>query len=444
MASKPADRERDHATIIRACKDAIQTVGINHPHILMVHARVRDLYEVREDLPFETLAIDADGSIKVHPNMVAKHREYLGFGITHELFHLILGHHKRAGDRDPETWGKAIDMVINTPLREAGLRCPDWALYLPPDYQGDRSAEEVYEWLRANPDRVPDRRPQDGDATGGKVGAGCKPLPGKARPGSGVPSPSPGDGASEPGDAPSPGPGDAGSGDSPIDWNQVRREAEAIAAQAGVGSSPLARMLAPRAPRADWRDVLRFGFVMGRTTHSRDYQTYSRPSRRSQITPFGTIVRPGWRGFDPTFGIVIDASGSMAREWLSQIVSEIEAQSALYPGSRFYVVVHTDRVVAEGWVRGGTSTFRDELTHMVQFTGGTDATEAYRRLREEHTHARFSVVTHFTDCELLTPTWPEAPEGARLIVGAFGSGATRPDTKLPEGAIHMPIEVPHG
>jgi len=194
----------------------------------------------------------------------------------------------------------------------------------------------------------------------------------------------------------------------------------------GVGSA-VERLLTPTPGKIDWRKILRTGFQLASVQSSdRQFQTYTRRNRRS---PTEGAQLPGWIGADPKIAIAIDVSGSMDREWVSQIIGEVKRLCSLYPGTTAFLVTHTDRVTWEGWVRKGQD---QKVVEAIGFSGGTDACDAYKAVDEA---GRFDVLVHFTDCEL--NIWPETT-AKKLIVGAFGRGATDPHKVPPDGSIVIP------
>jgi predicted metal-dependent peptidase len=65
--------------------------------------------------------------------------------LVHELFHCILGHHVRRGDRDHKRWNIACDYVVNLMVLDAGFELPNW-MYIDRQYAG-LNAEQVYKLL---------------------------------------------------------------------------------------------------------------------------------------------------------------------------------------------------------------------------------------------------------------------------------------------------------
>jgi hypothetical protein len=69
--------------------------------------------------------------------------------IAHEIMHIVLNHHTRRGDRDPDLWNIAGDFGINNELIKAGFILPDGGL-IDKSYDG-MSTEAIYAALEALP-----------------------------------------------------------------------------------------------------------------------------------------------------------------------------------------------------------------------------------------------------------------------------------------------------
>lgn len=201
-------------------------------------------------------------------------------------------------------------------------------------------------------------------------------------------------------------------------------------AGAGKGSAGFAGLLAPRAPKIDWKKVIRAGFEQAAGRPGRDSQTFARKSRRS---PAEGPQFPGWIGHEPKIALSIDVSGSMSKEWVEKIVSEVKGLLKTFPGTKCYLNAHTSEVVYKDWVNDRTTGKVEEAT---QYSGGTDPEPAYTDISEQ---GKFDSMIHFTDCEFFTPEWPQVPMNVRhLIVGGF----TRdPHTKPPPGSTYIPCEM---
>lgn len=411
---------------IQKCIDAACAVGFRFPHFLIVHSKIRDLY--REDPSLPTMAIDANGRIIINPTFVnSLPKDQLGGCVCHEMLHLALDYFGRLGSKDRNLWNIAHDMAINSALRKDGIALPSFAVYPPLEYRGDLNAESIYEWLltQARQQSSGQGKPGDGSGRqmqGGQPGQSGSNGQGQVTGGCGV-NPAP--------KAPSQQGQGQGQGQhlqqtAPQDFGQVWQGARVVAqSMIGEGSSQVLQLIRPVPARIDWRKVLRSGFQLVATRQDKVAQTYSRRHRRS---PAEGAQFPGWVGGDPTIAILIDVSGSMSREWIEEIVAECKKLAQLYRGTKAFLATHTDHVTWEGWINGTS-----QIDTSVQFTGGTNAHPAYESARKA---GHFDALIHFTDCEL-PGSWP-TPPARRLIVGAYGSGATNPYCHPPPGATLIP------
>ena len=87
--------------------------------------------------------------------------------LAHEALHVMLLHHLRRGNRDPEKWNMAGDHAINLALLAERFELPANGLH-DPRYKG-LSAEQIYELLPDSPsgdgfDIVMDGRGTDGNS----------------------------------------------------------------------------------------------------------------------------------------------------------------------------------------------------------------------------------------------------------------------------------------
>ena len=236
----------------------------------------------------------------------------VGFGLAHEVLHLLLDHAGR-GDKVGATtralhrlWNLANDFVVNTTLRAAGLiplptdAFPE-AFGLPPDL----SSEEYYVLLRKRQGEAPE---PDGHGCGAcGSGAGGEPAEGEPE------APTPKD--EEAGRARS------GAGRTPLELEAVRRDVAAAmrAYQAGgKGAVPagwlleLAELLRP--PVVPWEEVLR-ARVRGSLEAVLGHQeaAYDRPSKRQGGLGWGAgaCLLPRLVDPVPAVAVLLDTSGSM-------------------------------------------------------------------------------------------------------------------------------------
>lgn len=400
---------------IKKCIDAVKICGMQHPHFLLVHTKLR--YEERiNDPKMKTMAVNGNGTVFINPDFVNSLNgwEEIAAVMCHEMLHLILQHHVRGVMYDPWMFNVAADMCINYALRQDGFKLPASAYYPPQEYideGGELYSEAMYEWIKKNPQKLPKKQKPDEQPAPGQ---GCSVVNEKGE----------GEG-DDPQDGPE-GMPKIGSGDSP-DWRQVAIDAKALAQSAGRGTSSIVHLLTPKQPKINWKQVLKHGIDLALSKPGRDFQTFAKRHRRS---PADGIQFPGWRGMEPKVAVVIDVSGSMNREWVDKIVTECKRLSDQYPTMRMYLVSHTSDVVWEGWVDRNT---QGKFTDAVQFSGGTNPDPAYLAVKEA---GRFDTLIHFTDCEFFAE-WPKNP-AKHLVVGAF---TRKIHTQPPKNAHVIPCEV---
>lgn len=380
---------------IEKCKDAAMLLGFSNPHFMLIHSKISYVEAAGQYSGIGTMGITSSGKIIVNKDFVSSTpKDKLQGVIAHELMHLVLSHHDRKGGRDPWVWNIANDMIINRALENDKIPLPDSAVKLPHEYQGDLFSETLFDWLLKNPQHVPPKPPEP------EAGAGC---------------------------------GTIDDGQQPQqDWRQVGAEAKAIAEQAGKGSGGFLSVMKPRQPKIDWKKVLRHGFQQACARPGRDYQTFAKRHRRS---PAVGPQFPGWLGSSPRISVVVDVSGSMNRKFVEKIVSEIKNLLKEFPNTSCYLVTHTDRVCWADWVEHST---KARVEDAVQFSGGTDPTEAYLYVEKQ---GKFDSMVHFTDCEFFQENWPELPGGLRrggLVIGGF---TREPYTKPPKGSTYIPCDM---
>jgi predicted metal-dependent peptidase len=389
---------------IKKCRNAIMVLGVEHPHFLVIHARIREMYQVVKDGsdgPTNTMGITSSGRIIISASFVEKldSRQLAGV-LCHEMMHLMLMHHSRMGARDPKLWNKAADICINEALRESRIELPPWAYYRPPEYTGELVVEQLYEWLLQND--------KSGGGDGGEDGQDSVILPSR---GCAVIS----DGVN----------GYVNEDGEQVDWRLVAAEFAAAAKQAGRGSAALARLIEAPPSKTDWRRVIRRGVSLAAARPGRDMQTLSKRSRRSPPTGFQF---PGWKGLAPKVCVLADISGSMDQKWVNQLLGECQALMKQFEGLSIYFISHTSEVMWEGWV---TPLSTAKLVDAVQFTGGTDPAPAYAAASKI---GKFDAIIHFTDTVFTANEWP-AFNARQLIVGLFN---TEPSCKPPQGSIIIP------
>ena len=283
--------------------------------------------------------------------------------ITHEVLHVVNRHHLRRGNRDPDLWNEAADLVINRLLADDGFELPSDGLFDADRRFAGLSTETVYERLLEEKQQQPE--PPDDELTGDAEHSGTAPPP-----------------DSEEGEDSA-----ASGGTAARHWGEVRdlktpegkplgaaerrqaegevdvrvRQAAAAAKRVGKLSGGLRQMIEIATDRVDWRD--KFRTVFDGTL--RGDVSWSRPNRR--FIQHGLYL-PGWRRTGAgRLAFVLDTSGSIsARELavytagvigileetapeeiaLIQCDAQIQQVEYLQPGDSF------DRIEVKG--RGGT------------------------------------------------------------------------------------------
>lgn len=208
--------------------------------------------------------------------------------IAHEVMHCAMLHHVRMQGRDAKKWNYAGDYVINAILDKAGFDMPSFVL-LDPQYAAF-STEHVYSLL-------PDMPPDSGDGEGSSSDPGGM---GEVRQ--------------------APGNTNAQMKEQEIDWqvatNQAARGAKAMGKLPSALESLIIGM---NKSKVDWKELLR-NFI---TKVCKDDYTWSRPNRRFVAQ---NLYLPSQHG--ESMGeiiVVVDTSGSIGQDELSQFCSELNA-----------------------------------------------------------------------------------------------------------------------
>lgn len=416
---------------MQRCRKALIRLGWLHPFFAIPIGRCR-LVEDDNTQRCPTAFVTLRGKIHFNPEFFSglSDAEVMGV-LAHEICHPLFGHHGRRAGRDGRLWNIVTDMAINQGLTDSGITLPDCALY-PADAWKGWNAERIYDELAQNPEQQP-----QGGGEGGEgqpqptAGCGIEPDPGDDS-----------DGQSAAGDSDDDSGGDSASANAPSDgksdselereWREVAIQAATMDAQTSRGSgkgSALARITEIPAPKVRWGSVVRKGAAQAITAAGRDQQSWTRRGRRSAVR--GPQF-PGWIKNAPKLAIVIDTSGSMSDEILSQAVAEVLAalKASEIPA---YLVTHDHGVQWEGWISPRTRASDIKATFTGR--GGTCAREAYARV--EGQRDRFDVFIHLTDCYL---RWPEFPANTReRVVARMGRGGSYAEG--PEGQRHRLIDV---
>lgn len=259
--------------------------------------------------------------------------------LVHEISHLLRDHngrHERMA-AEPELWNIAGDLEINDDLAKTKLRLPEDGVMpvkmralpivkkLGLRFDDNLTAEEYYREL----ERLPrtqvavacggdgDQDDGDGDEQRGKTGQGV----GRGRCGGCAGQAEPGEGEHE-----------GGSGRSQVELERVKRQvAEDIRREAerGRGTVPggwvrwADQQLKP--PQIPWRQKLSRAVraAVAYRPGAVDYH-WTRPSRRQAGVGYGPgkPIMPALRAPVPRVAVIIDTSGSMGTEELTEAMSE--------------------------------------------------------------------------------------------------------------------------
>jgi predicted metal-dependent peptidase len=246
--------------------------------------------------------------------------------IAHEVFHVVNKHHLRRGDRDPENWNVAADLLINRLLEDDKYVLPSDGLFDRERRYAGLPTETIYA-------RLLDRQKQEHQTRQRNVATSTN-EPGNGGTGSETRSNDPTRSPPQTSD-PSPGQPDhpEGGGVSPArQWGEVRdlsnrngqplspaerqqaerdldvriRQAAAAAKRAGKCSAALQEMVEVARDRVDWHDKFRIAF----DGMLRGEVSWARPNRR--FIQHGLYL-PGWhRAGAGRIAFVLDTSGSIS------------------------------------------------------------------------------------------------------------------------------------
>ena len=406
---------------------------------------------IRADAGRETLASDGR-EIRYAPDWVAEtDAPLIETAIARVMLACALKHHTRRGERDPERWQRASQLVTHGLLRDAGFT-------LPPDAEAwdGMSVEQAYDRL-PEPDRAGDDgnpSPRGGDA--GDTGAGAD--DGSPESGNGADAGDPANARPEPDDPGQHSAGEASSSCDPAGTGEVM-DAPAAGSENGDGSdTPSAQDIAAeeqawdeamhqatsvaraegRMPGAveetvrgahasgiDWRTLLRRHMT---DAAKRDY-SWSVPNRR--FIDSGLYL-PSIRseGID-AIAVIVDTSGSLPAETLAAFWSEVrEVATEIEPERVILLQVDTAVRDAAEYAAGDLP---EEIT--VKGRGGTDFRPGFAWLEERDIQP--GVCLYLTDMECSRypetepdfpviwanwgsppPAWNREPWGERIDIGA--------------------------
>ena len=385
---------------------------------------------IRADASRETVASDGR-EIRYSPRWIAETDAHvIETAMARVVLACALKHHTRQGERDPERWQRASQLVTHGLLRDAGFT-------LPPDAEAwdGISVEQAY-------DRLPEPDPDDGDGDGnapsggGDAGAGAAGTPPSPDPGgdddSGGSDGGSGDSDSQDGDSqdaasgadPSPscdpagtgevmdapaGGGQGGAAPSPADvaaeeqaWDEAMHQAASLAkAQGKLPGAVEETVRGAHASTVDWRPLLRRYMT---DAVKRDY-SWSVPNRR--FIDSGLYL-PSIRseGID-TIAVIVDTSGSLPAATLAAFWAEVcEVATELQPGH--VILLQVDAAVQDA-AEYAVGDLPDEIR--VKGRGGTDFRPGFAWLEENG--IRPGVCLYLTD--MLCSSYPETEPAFPLV-----------------------------
>ena len=380
---------------------------------------------IRPDRSRKTLA--SDGSeIRYSPDWVATtDAHHIKTAIGRVVLACALKHHTRRGERDPERWQRASQLVTHHLLKDAGFALPPEAAAWP-----DLSVEEAY-------DRLPQTGDQDGlqppppsgsspQAANGAGDGGqdeddqpFPTAPGDADPDDPSEDSSDADRGPDDSDPPSTDPSGTGeiidappgadtceSADAPDftqeeqDWDEAMHQALNLARAQGNAPGAIKDTIdSAHRSVVDWRSSLRRHMT---DTAARDY-SWSVPNRR--FIDSGLYL-PSIRseGMD-AIAVIVDSSGSVDRDTLAAFWSEIRHVAAEIEPERV-IVLQVDAALQDE-----RHYHAHELPPRIDVKGryGTDFRPGFARLAEQG--IRPSVCLYFTDmeCDKYPETRPDFP-----------------------------------
>ena len=387
---------------------------------------------IRADATRETVASDGR-EIRYSPRWVAEAQAHvIETAMARVVLACALKHHTRRGQRDPERWQRASQLVTHGLLRDAGF-------ILPPDAEAwdGISVEQAYDRL---PEPDPDGGDGDGNAPSGGGGAGAPDSQPSVDSGgnddSGGSDDRPGDNSDNSGpqdgddqetgadappscdpagtgevmDAPANG-GEGGAGPSPADvaaeeqaWDEAMHQAASLAkAQGRMPGAVEETVRGAHVSTVDWRTLLRCYM----TDAAKSDYSWSQPNRR--FIDSGLYL-PSIRseGID-TIAVIVDTSGSLPAGTLAELWAEIrEIATELQPER--VIVLQVDAAVQDA-AEYAAADLPDEIA--IRGRGGTDFRPGFAWL-EEH-DIRPGVCLYLTD--MLCSSYPDTePDFATIWV----------------------------
>ena len=378
---------------------------------------------VRPDAGRETLASDGR-EIRYSPQWIAETDAHvIETAIARVVLGCALKHHTRRGDRDPERWQRASQLVTHGLLRDAGFT-------LPPDAEAwdGTSVEEAYDRL-PEPDEgksgdgdppnggggpgadaagtpTADGSDPSGDGDGGEAGGSAEAsnaedgnTPASRDPsGTGEVMDAPADGAGDGGEASVPPPGDMTQEEQV--WDEAMHQALSLARAEGKAAGGIEETVrGAHASTLDWRSLLRRYM----TDAAKSDYSWSVPNRR--FIDSGLYL-PSIRseGID-AIAVIVDTSASLPAKTLAEFWAALREVAAEI-GPERVVVLQVDAAVQDA-AEYALDELPDEI--VVKGRGGTDFRPGFEWLDEQGISP--GVCLYFTDmqCSRYPETEPSYP-----------------------------------
>ena len=354
---------------------------------------------LRPDATRETLATDGH-EIRYSPRWVAETASHLiETAMARVVMACALKHHTRRGDRDPERWQRASQLVTHALIRDAGFT-------LPPGAQAweDLSVEQAYERLQTeHDDSGDDRGAPSADAAAMAPGQPSGAGDGDGQGGDGAADDASSDaspsfdpsGTGEVMDADARAGEDGAPAEAPLDviaeeqaWDEAMHQALNIArAEGKVPGAVEETVKNAHASTLDWRTLLRR--YMTDATRS-DY-SWSLPNRR--FIDSGLYLPSIHSEGIETIAVIVDTSGSLPAATLAEFWAELR-EVATEIGPQRVVVLQVDAAV-----RDAADYAPDDLPDEIALKGrgGTDFRPGFEWLDAQGIEP--GVCLYFTDME---------------------------------------------
>ena len=408
-------RGRAHAESARRVGDCVTALLHDQPFFGNLALRL----PIRADASRETLASDGK-DIRYAPGWVAEtDADRIKTALGRVVLACALKHHTRRGDRDPERWQQASQLVTHGLLRDAGFVLP-----LDAEAWDGLSVEQAYDRLPEPPGGAPassgalqsnaggdgdgpnDSPDDGGPGERGESGTGDE-NPASPASGQAPPSFDPnGTGeimdaaARRDSDADEIGPASADTAAEEQAWDEAMHQAMSLARAQGKAPGAVGEELG-RAHRStlDWRALLRRYMT---DAARRDY-SWSVPNRRFID---GGLYLPSIRseGID-TLAVIIDTSGSLPTDTLALFWAEVrEIAAELQPET--VALLQVDAAVQDAALCA-SGDLPERIA--IKGRGGTDFRPGFAWLSEQG--LRPSCCLYLTDmkCDRYPETEPGYP-----------------------------------